>query len=314
MMNRRWGIYLRLDAAGCRCDGAAGHWPSTRSPGSCHKPAASGPAVVLVAGATGRTGRQILEQLRRDPRFAIRPMARDVAAARKEIGADYAWVAGDVTRPETLAPAMAGVSFVLCAIGGTERSGPNSPEFVDYGGVRNLTDAARAAGVRQLVLESSMGVGSGGGMLGMLLNLLSGDALKWKAKGEAHLRASGVPYTIVRPGGLVDEPGGQTGLVLAAGRRRIRANRAGRRCRRDDCVARQPGCAAQDLRSDQRRGCARGCLAQRLQRADGRSPLSQSRTTVHGSTSAYFSIRSQRLAKCGISCLSATHSSGTMTR
>jgi len=185
--------------------------------GELPAPGASGPALVLVAGATGRTGRQILDQLRRDPRFAIRPMARDVAAARREVGADYAWVEGDVTRPETLGPAMAGVRFVLCAIGGTERSGPNSPEFVDYGGVRNLTDAARDAGVRQLVLESSMGAGSGGGVLGMLLNLLSGDALEWKSKGEAHLRGSGVPYTIVRPGGLVDEPGGLTGLDLQQG-------------------------------------------------------------------------------------------------
>ncbi|MBL8202389.1 MAG: SDR family oxidoreductase [Chromatiales bacterium] len=185
--------------------------------GELPKPAGSGPAIVLVAGATGRTGRLVLEQLRRDPRFAIRPMARDVDAARKNVGADYAWVAGDVTKPGTLGPALAGVSLVLVTIGATERSGPNSPEFVDYGGVKNLTDAARAAGVRQLVLESSMGVGSGGGVLGMLLNLLSGDALKWKAKGEAHLRASGVPYTIVRPGGLTDDPGGQAGIALQQG-------------------------------------------------------------------------------------------------
>ena len=185
--------------------------------GELTKPQASGPAVVLVAGATGRTGRLLLEQLRKDPRYALRPMARDVEAARRNISKDYLWVAGDVTRPETLAPALSGVSLVLVAIGGTERSGPNSPEFVDFGGVKNLTDAARTAGVRQFVLESSMGVGSGGGLLGMMLNLLSGDALKWKAKGEAHLRASGVPYTIVRPGGLTDDPGGQTGLVLRQG-------------------------------------------------------------------------------------------------
>ncbi len=185
--------------------------------GELTQPRASGPAVVLVAGATGRTGRLLLEQLRKDPRFALRPMARDVEAARKNVGKEYLWVAGDVTRPETLAPALTGVSLVLVAIGGTERSGPNSPEFVDYGGVKKLTDAARTAGVRQLVLESSMGVGSGGGLLGMLLNLLSGDALKWKAKGEAHLRSSGVLYTIVRPGGLTDDAGGQTGLLLQQG-------------------------------------------------------------------------------------------------
>lgn len=185
--------------------------------GELPKPQGSGPALVLVVGATGRTGRLIVEQLAGDPRFAVRPMARDVAAARRDIGAGYAWVAGDVTRPETLASALKGVSYVLCAIGATERSGPNGPEFVDFGGVVNLADAAREAGVRQLVLESSMGVGSGGGFLGMLLNLLSGDALEWKAKGEAHLRGSGVPYTIVRPGGLIDEPGGQTGIALQQG-------------------------------------------------------------------------------------------------
>jgi uncharacterized protein YbjT (DUF2867 family) len=112
---------------------------------------------------------------------------------------------------------MAGVSLVLVTIGATERSGPNSPEFVDYGGVKNVTDAALGAGVRQLVLESSMGVGSGGGLLGVMLNLLSGDALKWKARSESHLRASGLPYTIVRPGGLTDDPGGQTGIALQQG-------------------------------------------------------------------------------------------------
>jgi len=196
---------------------AHGAWAQHTLTGELPKPRGSGPAIVLVAGATGRTGRLVLEQLRRDPRYAIRPMARDLAAARKNIGADYAWVEGDVTKPATLGPALAGVSLVVVTIGATERSGPNSPEFVDYGGVKNLTDAARAAGVRQLVLESSMGVGSGGGMLGMMLNLLSGDALKWKAKGEAHLRASGVPYTIVRPGGLTDDPGGQTGIALQQG-------------------------------------------------------------------------------------------------
>lgn len=185
--------------------------------GELPEPKASGPAIVLVAGATGRTGRLVLQQLRRDPRFAIRPMARDVAAARTAVGRDYAWIAGDVTKPATLGPALAGVSLVVVTIGGTERSGPNSPEFVDYGGVKNLVDAARAAGVRQLVLQSSIGVGSGGGLPGMLLNLYSGDALVWKARGEAHLRASGLPYTIIRPGALTDDRGGQTGLALRQG-------------------------------------------------------------------------------------------------
>jgi len=185
--------------------------------GELPKPGAAGPAIVLVVGATGRTGRLVLEQLRREPRFAIRALARDPASARQSVGADYAWVQGDVTRPETLGPALQGVSLVISAMGATERSGPNGPEFVDFGGVRNLAAAAREAGVRQFVLESSAGVGSGGGFVGLILNLISGDALKWKAKGEASLRESGVPFTIVRPGGLVDEPAGRVGLRFAQG-------------------------------------------------------------------------------------------------
>jgi uncharacterized protein YbjT (DUF2867 family) len=183
--------------------------------GELAKPDGDGPRIVLVAGATGRTGRLLLEELRRNPRFAIRPLARDPKAAA--VGHGYGWVQGDVTRPASLKAAMRGVSYVLCAVGATERSGPNSPEFVDFQGVRNLALAAREAGVQQFVLASSMGVGSGGGVWGSVLNLLSGDALEWKAQGEAALRASGVPYTIVRPGGLTDEPGGRTGLEFGQG-------------------------------------------------------------------------------------------------
>lgn len=187
--------------------------------GELPKPAAdAGPQLVVVFGATGRTGRLVLEELRRQPGWAVRAVARDPArAAAAGLGPLAQWVPGDVTRPDSLPAALRGARFVICTVGGTERSGPNSPEFVDYGGVRNLADAARAAGVRQLVLVSSMGVESGGGVVGWVLNLLSGDALDWKLKGENYLRASGVPYTIVRPGGLTDKAGGTTGIRFQQG-------------------------------------------------------------------------------------------------
>lgn len=186
--------------------------------GELPKPAgATGREIVLVAGATGKTGRLVIEQLRRDGRFAVRGLARNPAKARATVPGPYEWVAGDVTRPQTLGAVLAGARYVICAIGATERSGPNSPEFVDYGGVKNLIEAGRDTGVRQFVLESSMGVQSGGGVIGWILNLMSGDALKWKAKAEAVLRASGIPYTIVRPGGLSDDAGGRTGVSLRQG-------------------------------------------------------------------------------------------------
>jgi uncharacterized protein YbjT (DUF2867 family) len=179
----------------------------------------AGPALVVVFGGTGRTGRLVLAELARTPAFAVRAVARDPAAAQADpaLAGLAQWVPGDVTAAATLAPVLRGARYVICTVGATDRSGPNGPEFVDYGGVRSLAAAARDAGVRQFVLVSSMGVESGGGVVGWFLNLLSGDALEWKQRGEQALRASGVPYTIVRPGGLTDKPGGSAGVRFQQG-------------------------------------------------------------------------------------------------
>jgi uncharacterized protein YbjT (DUF2867 family) len=41
--------------------------------------------------------------------------------------------------------------------------------------------------------------------------------LKWKLKGEDTLRASGVPYTVVRPGGLINKPANELAVTFAQG-------------------------------------------------------------------------------------------------
>jgi uncharacterized protein YbjT (DUF2867 family) len=50
-----------------------------------------------------------------------------------------------------------------------------------------------------------------------ILNKMFDNVLDWKFRGEEALRASGVPYTIVRPGGLTDEPGGRRSVVFRQG-------------------------------------------------------------------------------------------------
>lgn len=181
------------------------------------EPTGSAAPLVLVAGASGKTGRLVLEQAARAG-YRVRAMARDPARPSAEIRGPYEWVAGDVREPATLRAAMAGVSFVVCTIGATERSGPNSPEFVDYGGVRNLVEVAAAAGVRHFVLVSSVGAGGGGGAFGWLLNtVLMPGILEWKGKGEQFLRTSGLSYTILRPGGLTDGEGGRQGVRFTQG-------------------------------------------------------------------------------------------------
>lgn len=89
------------------------------------------------------------------------------------------------------------------------------PEQVDWIGCRNQIDAAKAAGVGHIVLVSSMGVSPQKNTPENILNKLGdGNILVWKAKAEDYLKASGVPYSIIHPGGLLNKPGGERELVF----------------------------------------------------------------------------------------------------
>jgi uncharacterized protein YbjT (DUF2867 family) len=174
------------------------------------------PQDVLVAGATGQTGQLIVRQLQ-ERGYRVHALVRDVAKAREQLGPAIEYEPGDVKDPASLAAAMSGIDVVISSIGARGKDGPDRPEMVDYHGVRNLTDAAKAAGVRHFVLISSRGVTHENHPL----NRIFGDVLLWKLRGEEYLRASGIAYTIVRPGGLLNEPGGQGDIVLEQGDRRL---------------------------------------------------------------------------------------------
>ena len=170
--------------------------------------------LVLVAGATGRTGQQIVRELNAAG-FKVRALVRDPASARAVLGDSVEYATGDVRQRPTLDAALRGVRYAISAIGATRKDPANKPEFVDFQGVRNLADAAAAAKIAQLVIVSSSGVTHKDHML----NKVFDNVLLWKAQGEAAVRASGVPYTILRPGGLTDKPGGQNGVRLEQGDR-----------------------------------------------------------------------------------------------
>jgi uncharacterized protein YbjT (DUF2867 family) len=164
-----------------------------------------------VFGATGGTGRRVVTQLLEQGR-KVRAFVRDEASAREKLGAGVEYVTGDVRDAATVRPAFSGVSLVVSAIGssGRARDPSNTPEAVDYGGVKTLAEAAAAAGVAHFVLVSSMGAT----IEDHPLNQMFDNILLWKFKGEEALRNSGVSYTIVRPGSLTEEPGGQVGIKI----------------------------------------------------------------------------------------------------
>jgi len=168
--------------------------------------------LVLVAGATGGTGSEVVKELLASG-YRVRAFVRDADKARASLGDHVEYVVGDVRERATIDAALDGVSALISTIGAGRGDPSNGPEFVDYGGVKNMADSAVAAELHQFVLVSSMGVTHEDHVLNKMFN----NVLLWKFKGEEALRASGVPYTIVRPGGLINAPGGQKSVVFVQG-------------------------------------------------------------------------------------------------
>ena len=167
--------------------------------------------LVVVVGGSGRTGQLVIRQLT-EMGVQVRATTRDVEAARDDIGADYDWVAAEASDTEALAAAIDGATYVVSAIGNSK-----DPENVDYKGVANAVDAAKAANVKRFVLISSGGVTHGPEHF---LNRTFNNLLEWKFKGEEHLRSSGLDYAVVRPNGLLDAldvESKQAGIYLLQG-------------------------------------------------------------------------------------------------
>lgn len=179
---------------------------------------------VVVAGATSKSGREIVKALLAEG-YTVRAMARNPDKA-KDLGAGVEVVMADVTKPETLPAAMKGANVLLSTIGAVP-FGTDVPEAIDYHGVVAMTDAAKAAGVKQIVHMTSIGAGSEDPA--EPLNKMFKMIQMWKGKGEEHIRKSGVAWTVVRPGGLEDCEPNKTGLLLG----HKNGVRSGRVCRAD---------------------------------------------------------------------------------
>lgn len=168
---------------------------------------------ILVAGATGRTGRIIIRKLIRRG-YVPHALVRDVNAAQALLGDEIIYHQGDVREPDTLFKAMRGVDAVISAIGTQIPVGKNCPKRVDYEGIVNLVDAACHHRVERFILISSIAVTQPEHPLNCF-----GNVLTWKLEGEDHLRESGLDYVIIRPGGLKDTSGGLRKLVFDQGDR-----------------------------------------------------------------------------------------------
>ncbi|MGD1900925.1 MAG: SDR family oxidoreductase [Geitlerinemataceae cyanobacterium] len=153
---------------------------------------------VCVFGATGRTGRRVVEELVRceiDVRAVVRD--RDRASV---LPAGVETVVADVGDSAAVTAAIAGCSDLICATGATPSLNAFGPFAVDYIGTKNLVDSAKAQNLDRFVLVSSMCVSNFFHPLNLFWLVLF-----WKKQAEEYLATSGLTYTIVRPGGLKDE-------------------------------------------------------------------------------------------------------------
>ncbi len=153
----------------------------------------------FVAGATGETGRRIVQELiaRNVP---VRALVRDIEKARGILSPEAELVVGDVLQPESLTAALGDSTVLLVATGAKPSFDPTGPYKVDFEGTKNLVDAAKAKGIEHFVLVSSLCTSR----LFHPLNLFW-LILVWKKQAEEYIQKSGLTYTIVRPGGLKNE-------------------------------------------------------------------------------------------------------------
>ena len=191
---------------------------------------------VLVAGATGGVGQLTTGKLL-EKGFQVRVLTRSAEKAQKMFDNRTEIAVGDIRQPTTLPAAVQDVNYIICCTGTTALPSPkwdfdksdefnslggligwskiyldpnyrrtlakNSPEQVDAQGVSNLV-AAAPKDLQRFVFVSSCGVLRKDQPPFSFLNAFG--VLDAKQKGEEAIIRSRLPYTIVRPGRLIDGP------------------------------------------------------------------------------------------------------------
>ncbi len=164
----------------------------------------------FVVGATGETGRRIVQELMAR-NIPVRAGVRDIETARSILPTGIDLVKTDVLEPQSLSAALGDSTVVLCATGAKPSFDPTGPYKVDYEGTKNLVNACRQKGIEHFVLVSSLCTSQWFHPLNLFWLILV-----WKKQAEEYIQTSGLTYTIVRPGGLKNEDNTDSIIMQAA--------------------------------------------------------------------------------------------------
>ncbi|MGB8687635.1 MAG: SDR family oxidoreductase [Microcoleus sp.] len=166
---------------------------------------------IFLAGASRGVGLEIAKCLT-EQQMQVTALLRSPETSPELAAMGIKVALGDALDADAVLAAMTGgepIYAVISTIGGLPKDG----ERADYLGNKNLIDAAVKAGVQKFILVSSIGSGNSAAALQPQVLETLGPVLIEKEKAENHLIASGMIYTVIRPGGLKSEPATSNGIL-----------------------------------------------------------------------------------------------------
>jgi uncharacterized protein YbjT (DUF2867 family) len=164
---------------------------------------------VVIAGGHGKVGLRALRLLaERGDRARGLIRNPDHAPDLGAVGAEPVVSDLEAVEATELTSELGGADAVIFSAGAGAGSGGARKRTVDYGGAVKLIEAARLAGISRYLMVSAIGANHPDRWSESMRPYYQA-----KAEADAQLEASGLDYTIVRPGGLTDDPG--TGLIDA---------------------------------------------------------------------------------------------------
>ena len=157
--------------------------------------------VLMFGGTRGAGLEAVKEMVHRGEKVTVLARASSDTSALKALGVNI--VIGDALKDDDLAKAFTAAPYriVVSSLGGQ-----NDDWRVDVDGNRKVVDAAKSAKMPRMCLVSAVGAGDSALARPWYLRPFGGDFIVAKSKAEEYLRKSGVPYTIVRFGRLLDKP------------------------------------------------------------------------------------------------------------
>jgi len=144
--------------------------------------------VVLVAGATGLVGSNIVRELVRQG-YKVRGLVHSQRSADRLTSMQALTVKGDITDFDSLKPAFENVRFVFSCVGIIAETKTASFEEIHVRGVENLLELSKIAKIEHFVHISSLGTRENA----------AGRYHQTKYKAEQAIKVSGLKYTIFRP-------------------------------------------------------------------------------------------------------------------